>query len=394
MIHDVHAALTSGGYEVFLLFGANEEWEFDPPDFDYTWLKQADLQYIQAASVLGMKAFVINRLLSPSFDKYPHIHYMWFARASQGLVSHFEVCVSVGAISLVSLPLAIAGKSHISWIATLYRDELQGKTLSDQGDRAANELLNNSCWKNIERLERYAYEKTSLIFPLSEYTAQRIHNVHSIDSRRIGDVLYPPIDTAMFNSSNRSLIGSPHETQIEILCAARINDPRKNIRMLMQAMLYLRPEFSVKLLLVGEEPNSSLRELCKQLQLTDIVNFLGEWPREQLVQLYKKAHVFVLPSIQEGLGIVVLEAMSCGLPVVTTTSGGPEHIVKVSEAGIVCPISDEALATSLRSLIQNQALWLELSRNGRTFVEHNLRWSGFSERILTTIDRTSRAGTE
>ena len=80
----------------------------------------------------------------------------------------------------------------------------------------------------------------------------------------------------------------------------------------------------MKLKLVGDKPSASLMALSKSLGIESDIEFLDVRPRDELVDLYRRATLFVMPSRQEGLGIVVLEAMACGLPVVSTRCGGPE----------------------------------------------------------------------
>ena len=79
-----------------------------------------------------------------------------------------------------------------------------------------------------------------------------------------------------------------------------------------------------KLLLIGDEPISDLYDLVAKLNLNDRVEFHGVKPYSEMISYYQRASVFAIPSLQEGLGIVGLEAMACGLPIVSTRCGGPE----------------------------------------------------------------------
>jgi glycosyltransferase involved in cell wall biosynthesis len=126
-----------------------------------------------------------------------------------------------------------------------------------------------------------------------------------------------------------------------VLLAARLNDPRKNVAMLLRAFAQVRAKLpDVKLVLVGEEPDESIRTLVDTLGLAEAVCFPGIVSKDELLRLYQGAELFVLPSRQEGLGIVMLEAMACGTPVIATDCGGPEGIVVDGITGRIVPNDD------------------------------------------------------
>jgi glycosyltransferase involved in cell wall biosynthesis len=86
----------------------------------------------------------------------------------------------------------------------------------------------------------------------------------------------------------------------------------------------------------------------------------------ELVELYRDADVFALPSDEEGLGLVVLEAMACGPPVVATRCGGPEGIIEDGIDGYLVPRDDaEIRAQRLRSLLENSEAAQEFARRAR-----------------------------
>jgi D-inositol-3-phosphate glycosyltransferase len=104
--------------------------------------------------------------------------------------------------------------------------------------------------------------------------------------------------------------------------------------MLLRAFAIIRERYpQIRLVLAGEEPDETLRSLTNSLGLGESVVFAGIVSREELIRLYQGAALFVLPSMQEGLGIVVLEAMACGTPVVATRCGGPEGFVTNGKTG-------------------------------------------------------------
>jgi D-inositol-3-phosphate glycosyltransferase len=145
-----------------------------------------------------------------------------------------------------------------------------------------------------------------------------------------------------------------------ILCVGRLDDPRKNIGLLLEAYANLPIELQATLRLVlagatGPAPAFWVR--CKELGLAGRVAFVPIPDAEALVRLYQSASVFVLPSDEEGLGLVILEAMACGIPVISTRSGGPEGIITDGVDGYLVGLDDEkAMADTLARLLTDETL--------------------------------------
>lgn len=123
-------------------------------------------------------------------------------------------------------------------------------------------------------------------------------------------------------------------------------EPQKDYPTLLQAFAHLR-EGNHVLLIAGEgRLRKELEDLAASLGIAERVRFLG--PRRDIPALMNAADAFVLSSRWEGFGLVVAEAMACGLPVVATDSGGPREIVGCSGAGLLVPPGDPlALARAM-----------------------------------------------
>ncbi len=103
--------------------------------------------------------------------------------------------------------------------------------------------------------------------------------------------------------------------------------------------------------------------------------FLGNIKENALPDIYSNADVFVLPSIQEGQGIVLLEAQACGKPVVAFDIGGINEAVCNGETGLLVKRGDiDALADALTALLSDRSLRNRLGINGRKFVSENFTW--------------------
>lgn len=172
------------------------------------------------------------------------------------------------------------------------------------------------------------------------------------------DLRYAPpgVDSMLFQPSlEQQPAQSPY-----VLCVARLSDPRKRIDLLLEAYARL-PEllrYDVRLILAGSSgPPEHFWHRAHELGLRERITFIERPTTEALVRLYQGASVVALPSDEEGFGVVVIEAMACGVPVVSTRSGGPDGIIEDGVDGYLVPLNDAAFMSSrLQQLLQDAAL--------------------------------------
>ena len=142
--------------------------------------------------------------------------------------------------------------------------------------------------------------------------------------------------------------------------------PRKNLLRLIKAFSLISEQFpKLQLVIVGKAQwqASAVYELVTSLNLGDAVCFTGYVSDEQLLTLYNQARVFIYPSLYEGFGLPVVEAMACGTPVITSNQSSlPE--VAGSAALTVDPTDHEAMAGLMTQLLSDQTLAEELSNQG------------------------------
>jgi D-inositol-3-phosphate glycosyltransferase len=115
-------------------------------------------------------------------------------------------------------------------------------------------------------------------------------------------------------------------------------EPLKGIDRLMRAMTYLQDGRRPRLLIVGGGENSRheierLKKLAVELQIQDSIEFVGLIKQPDLPLFYSAADVCVVPSYYESFGLVALESLACGTPVVSTKVGGAENIIRHGETG-------------------------------------------------------------
>jgi len=180
------------------------------------------------------------------------------------------------------------------------------------------------------------------------------------------------VDTATFVPRDDFKLREP----ARILFVGRL-DPQKGLDTLIRASHLLRrtADTTVKLQLLGEGPSrNELMDLVESLGLEPDVEFVGKNP--DVRRYLEQADIFVLPSRAEGMSNALLEAMSCGLPVVATRIPGNLELVEDQVNGLLCNVDDEeSLANSLATLMEDASLRGRLGRAARRKVEasHSLK---------------------
>jgi L-malate glycosyltransferase len=127
----------------------------------------------------------------------------------------------------------------------------------------------------------------------------------------------------------------------------------------------VQKEVPSKLILVGDGPDrSECERLTRQLDLNDKVKFLGK--QEALVEILSCSDLFIIPSQSESFGLAALEAMACGLPVISSSVGGLPELVKHNETGFIAEIGDiERMAKYAIDLLTNEKKYKIFSNNSR-----------------------------
>ena len=131
----------------------------------------------------------------------------------------------------------------------------------------------------------------------------------------------------------------------------------KGIDYLLKAAGELRrnTQHSVEVVLIGEgRYEGQAKELATELGIDDAVAFAGKRPNTEIPLWINACDVLVLPSLSEGFGVVLIEAMACGKPVVATRCGGPEDIVTPESGILVSPGDYMALADALQEVLSGQ----------------------------------------
>jgi len=215
----------------------------------------------------------------------------------------------------------------------------------------------------VARMDETGLRHADLV--LVENAWMRDHVTRAIGADRVR--FSPPgVDTAVFHP------GGATDADM-VLAVGRLDDPRKNIPMLLEAFAIARERLrrTTRLVLAGERPpGDDVAALAARLGIADAIDIRLSLSLEDLAALYRRAAVFALSSDEEGLGIVALEAMASGVPVVCTRCGGPETSVIDGETGFLVAIGDaRAFADRLVRLLSDDALRRKMGASARSHVD-------------------------
>lgn len=204
--------------------------------------------------------------------------------------------------------------------------------------------------------------------------------VRSSVERRIGGskeqfVVIPfGVDTKRFRrvSLDASIVLQPELPVVGTVC--RLVEPKKGLRYLLEAVAELEQAAGkpvCQVLCVGDGPaEEDLRAISVRLGIASRVIFTGM--RRDIPQLLSQMDVFVLPSLYEGFGIAILEAMAAGKPVVATAVGGIPEFVQQGQTGLLVPPGDaQALALAMKQLLEEPEKARSMGCQGRELVKRH-----------------------
>jgi len=221
---------------------------------------------------------------------------------------------------------------------------------------------------------RWALDTSDQVVAISSYTAREIAELSSVPTR----VIPYAVGFAPDANVQRSVAPGGH---FEILFVGRLVE-RKGVRYLIDAARQLPRERRARVVIIGDGPErQALEAQVRRDGLGDRVQFRGRVPDADLRRAYASASVFVLPSVldshgdTEGLGVVLLEAMSYGVPVIGSSLGGITDIVQHEKTGLLVPPGDaSALAAAIERLARDPGLGARLGEAGRRDTGERFSW--------------------
>jgi len=260
-------------------------------------------------------------------------------------------------------------------------------------------------------IERQAVRESAALVAASDIELGELRDLYDADPDKV-HVIPCGVDPALFRpmrqADARERLGRDQCERI-VLFVGRI-EQIKGIDVLLRALALLffrRPDLrsDVCLLVVGgaldpqddapeTEKIEELRRLVHEHRMEANVNFVGSLDQETLALYYAAADVCAVPSLTESFGLVALEAMACGTPVVGTRVGGLQTLIEDGESGLLVPAGDyQALAEAIAQVLTDHRLRIHLAHGARDRAEH-FTWQSVCEKIdalYTSVLASSKA---
>lgn len=204
--------------------------------------------------------------------------------------------------------------------------------------------------RGVERLKaRFAFNRATAVLPVS---ADLGRHIQALGINTYFEVVPNTVDTDLFVP--KKTCGVQNGVRKRLLVVALLT-PAKGIPTLLDALANLsctRDDFELDL--VGDGPNRrEYEELAVQIGVSGLVHFHGLKPKRQVARYMQEADVFVLPSHWENLPCVIIEALSSGLPVVSTTVGGIPEMIDSENGVLVKPGASDELAQALSYMLDS-----------------------------------------
>jgi len=231
-------------------------------------------------------------------------------------------------------------------------------------------------WKKIKHLRWHSFIRMQ---KMVARTLDRIITVSENARRDISRDFFIPADRFRVVSNGIDLerfhpVPEIPREKNRIIATNSSDTPLKGLRYLIQAVAGIAAQRPIRLQIIGElKKGSGVDRLIRQLGVGHAIRFTGRISHSDFVREYAKASAAVVPSVYEGFGLPVGEAMACGVPVISTTGGALPEVV--GDAGILVPPADPgALADAILSIIDHPERAVELGRAGREWVQRRFTW--------------------
>jgi glycosyltransferase involved in cell wall biosynthesis len=317
---------------------------------------------VQALDELGHD---VERLFVPhpalrgggvSVDRIEAVRITRGSRALVGAARAADACWVAGPLATHGYAAALSGRAYDCWAGTTVADENRGRSTGLSAGRRIALVANEP---PLRRIERRVLDRARRLFATGAASRDAIARAAGRDV----DVLPLPVDGDHFAPGpDDAWLERLHRPVLAVV--GRVDDPRRNVRLALDAFSLIRARIpAARLRVIGA---------ARDVRAAGGVEFLGEVP--SVAEQLRDASLLLLPSRQEGFGIAAAEALACGVPVVSTPSGGPEELLRASRGGIVLEgFTPDELAVRTVELLEDVARLTEMRRNGRIFVlrEHS-----------------------
>lgn len=230
-------------------------------------------------------------------------------------------------------------------------------------------------------MEKTGIEAADKIIAVSNDSKKDIMKCYNVPEEKI-EVIYNGIDLNQYKKTDSNVARKKYGIDGRyILFVGRISR-QKGIIHLIDAVKYLPQDVKVVLCASSPDTEEIKMEMEEKVKLYPNIIWIDKMvTKEEIIELYSNAEVFVCPSIYEPFGIINLEAMACNTPVVASATGGIKEVVVDGETGfLVEPGNPEDLAEHIKKLLDDRGLAATFGANGRKRVEEMFSWESIAKK--------------
>jgi len=226
-------------------------------------------------------------------------------------------------------------------------------------------------------MQKIVSNRLDRIITVSQDSAREITQAFGVPPEKIR-VVYNGLDSQEF-APIPGLAKTPHS----LIFVGNSEDRKKGLLYLLQALTYLPENVSLLVVDGGAPQRSFAPMLTEKYNISRRVHFTGKIGPRELVHLYSRAEIAVIPSLYEGFGFPAAEAMACELPVVSSTAGALPEVVGNDGAGILVPPRNAlALAQAIRRLLGDPVLRRQMGQAGRRRVINLFTWEKTARQMV------------
>lgn len=243
-------------------------------------------------------------------------------------------------------------------------------------------------FERLSRQTKFAVSHAEKIIAVSNSTKNDLRKFYKVDERKI-KVIYPGVDSMFIPQPKKMIerIKAKYNLKKPYFLFVGSLKPIKNIPRIIEAFYQFSKQMgdSYQLILVGSDfwLDKKISKKIKKLKLVRKIKNLGYLPQEDLPAIYSGAIAFISPSLYEGFGLPILEAMACGTPVITSNISSMPEVVG-DAALLVEPKNTDEITKSLIEIVKRKNLRNALKKKGLDRVK-NFSWRKFAAETLNLI---------
>ena len=369
-IKHLSKALKNLGHEVSVLSGP----PYPELDSEVNLIKIPSLGLFESGERL--KAFRLRFLWSP-IDLYEWITvmtggfpepYTYGKRVLKRLKeNNLKLDVLLDNQSLSSSLLEI--QAHYPLAVTIHHPITKDHKLEMQNAINWKERLSSSRWHNFLPMQKKVAPQLKNIICVSQPSKEDVISEFKVDEKKI-TVIPNGIDIGIFKPSSLK-----KSLSFRIVTTASADIPLKGLRHLILALPRVIRQFPLtSLTVIGKSPEkSNLKKLIDDLDLEDKITFRSGISEKEIVKTYHDSDIAVIPSLYEGFGFGAGEAMACGVPLISTDSGGLKQVI--GDAALkIKPGSVNEIEEGILQLFTEEKMRQELAEKGRERMEKFFDW--------------------